>query len=262
MPQQGLTPRRAVFVLVFMTFMFAALPACAQSAEEVAALRKEVDALKASHAALKKDIDEIKEVLKPTPPKAIMDAPPGMVLPLSDAPSRGAAGAPIVMLEFSDYECPFCGKFVRDSYPAIDQDYVQTGKVRHVFRAFPLEAIHKNAFKAHEAAACAAVQGKYWPMHDLLFANQRALTATDLTQYARTVGLDMATFSTCLDSGKMTARIKKDLEIGFQIGVQGTPFFLIGTVAADGQLVVKKGMSGAQPFSVFKQAFEDVAAGR
>jgi protein-disulfide isomerase len=259
---QHLTTRRAVPVLLLLTFVFAALPACGQSAGEVAALRKELDALKASHAALKKDVDEIKEALKPTPKKAIMDAPPGMILPLADAPSRGATGATIVMMEFSDYECPFCGRFVRDSYPSIDREFIQTGKVRHVFRAFPLESIHKNAFKAHEAAACAADQGKYWPMHDLLFANQRALTIPDLTQYARTIGLDLTAYSKCLDSGKMTARVKKDLDTGAQVGVQGTPLFLIGTVGADGQLVVKKGISGAQPFSVFKQAFEEVAAGR
>jgi len=185
-----------------------------------------------------------------------------MTLPLADAPSRGAADAKIVMVEFSDYECPFCGRFVRDSYPSIDREFIKPGKVRHVFRAFPLEAIHKNAFKAHEAAACAGDQGKYWPMHDQLFANQRALTAADLTQHARTVGLDLTAFSKCLDSGKMTARVRKDLDAGTEVGVQGTPLFLIGTVAADGQLVVKKGISGAQPFSVFKQAFEDVAAGR
>jgi protein-disulfide isomerase len=262
MPYERLTYRRAVLVAFMATFVFAAVPACGQTAGEVAALRKELDALKASHAALRKDVDELREVLKPTPPKSIMDAPPGMTLPLSDAPSRGAAGAKIVMLEFSDYECAFCGRFVRDSYPAIDREFIQTGKVRQVFRAFPLESIHKNAFKAHEAAACAGDQGKYWPMHDRLFANQRALTVPDLTQHARTVGLDMALFSTCLDSGRMAARIKKDLDAGARVGVQGTPLFLIGTVGADGQLVVKKGISGAQPFTVFKQAFEDVAAGR
>jgi protein-disulfide isomerase len=249
MTHQRPSLRHGVIILMLVSFVFAALPACAQSAGEVAALRKEVEALKASHAALKKDVDDIKEALKPTPQKAIMDAPPGMILPLSDAPSRGAADAKIVMLEFSDYECPFCGRFVRDSYPAIDREFIQTGKVRHVFRAFPLESIHKNAYKAHEAAACAGDQGKYWPMHDRLFANQRALTAADLTEHARTAGLDVAVFSKCLDTGA-------------QVGVQGTPLFLIGTVAADGQLVVKKGISGAQPFGVFKQAFEDITAGK
>jgi protein-disulfide isomerase len=249
-------------MLVLAALVFTALPACAQSASEVATLRKELDALKASHAALQKDVDDIKEALKPSPPKAIMDAPPGMIVPLADAPSRGAAGAKIVMMEFSDYECPFCGKFVRESYPGIDREFIQTGIVRHVFRAFPLESIHKNAFKAHEAAACAGDQGKYWPMHDLLFANQRALTGADLTRHAQTVGLDLAAFGTCLSSGKMTAKVKKDLDAGSQVGVQGTPLFLLGTVGADGQLVVKKGISGAQPFSVFKQAFEDIAAGK
>jgi protein-disulfide isomerase len=211
---------------------------------------------------MQKDLDEIKAALKPTPPKAIIDAPPGMTVPIADAPTRGDAGARIVLVEFSDYECPFCGRFVRDSYPSIARDYIQTGKVRHVFRAFPLESIHKNALKAHEATACAGEQGKYWQLHDVLFANQRALTPSDLVQHAATAGLDLAAFRSCLDGGRMTARVRKDIDAGMQLGVQGTPLFLIGTVNPDGQVAVRKGISGAQPYSVFKQAFDDVAAGK
>jgi protein-disulfide isomerase len=253
---------RHAAVLSCCLLLAAAGPACAQKPDDVAALKAEVAALKAAQDAMRKDLDEIKALLKPAAPKTIMEAPPGMTLPIAGAPSKGAAGAPVVLVEFSDYECPFCARFVRDSYPSIDKEFIQTGKVRHVFRAFPLESIHKNALKAHEAAACAGEQGKYWALHDRLFANPKALGPADLVQHAQAAGLDMTAFKGCLDGGRMTAKVRADIDAGMQIGVQGTPLFLIGTVGADGQLAVKKGISGAQPFAVFKQAFEDVAAGK
>lgn len=254
--------RRCLFLALIAAVAAGAIPAAAQTAGEMAALRKELDSLKAGYAALRKDVDDIKAAMKPAPQRAIMDAPPGLTVSLADAPSRGAATARVVLLEFSDFECPYCGRFFNDAFPAINREFIQAGRVRHVFRAFPLESIHKNAFKAHEAAACAGDQNQYWPMHDRLFANQRALSPADLAGHARALGLNVAAFRTCLESGKMTARVRKDVDAGTAVGVQGTPLFLIGTVARDGQLVVKKGISGAQPFGVFKQAIEDVLAGK
>lgn len=237
-------------------------PACAQKPDDVAALKKEVDALKAGQEQLRKDLEELKAILKPAPESAIMTAPPGMTAPIADAPARGAASAPVVMLEFSDYECPFCGRFVRDTFPAVDREYIQTGKVKHVFRAFPLESIHKNAFKAHEAAMCAAAQGKYWALHDQLFVNQKALAPADLSRYAQTAGLDVAAFGACLSSDTMAPRVRSDVEFGNKLGISGTPLFLIGKPGPNGEMTVMKGISGAQPFSVFKKAIDDVMAGK
>lgn len=255
-------PARVAAVVLCWSVLVAAVPACAQAPADVEALRKDIEALKAGQAELRKELDEIKALLKPAPQSAIITAPPGMQAATTGAPAKGSASAPIVLIEFSDYECAFCGRFSRDSYPSIDREYIATGKVRHVFRAFPLESIHKNAAKAHEAAFCAAEQGKYWDLHSRLFANQRALTPPALSGYAREAGLDAAAFDACLSSGRMAARVQQDVEMGAKIGVQGTPLFLIGTPGADGNIVVLKGISGAQPFSVFKQAFDDVLAGR
>jgi protein-disulfide isomerase len=248
--------------LLVALFLAPAAPACAQKPDDLASLKKDIDALKAGQAELRKELDEIKALLKPAPQQTIMDAPPGMTATLSGAPTRGAASAPVIMVEFSDYECPFCGRFVRDAFPEIDREYIQTGKIRHVFRAFPLESIHKNAFKAHEAAMCAGDQGKYWAMHDRLFLNQKALAPDDLTAHARAIGLEPGAFAACLSSGKMTARVRSDVDAGTRMGISGTPLFLIGKPGPNGDMIVLKGISGAQPFSVFKQAIDDVAAGR
>ena len=108
------------------------------------------------------------------------------------APSRGKADARVTIVEFTDYQCPFCSRYVRETYPQLDKEYVQTGKVKYVLRDLPLEAIHPLAMKAAEAAHCAGEQGKYWEMHDRLFANQTELARTDLAKHAQALGLDAA----------------------------------------------------------------------
>src|SRR5438874_4471464 len=112
--------------------------------------------------------------------------------------------------------------------PQLEKDYIKTGKVKYVLRDFPIEAIHKQAFKAAEAARCAGEQGKFWEMHDAIFNNQRALDPAGLTEQAKTVGLDMAKFQPCLEEGKHAAAIRKDLADANQYGVRGTPHFLLG----------------------------------
>jgi protein-disulfide isomerase len=165
---------------------------------------------------------------------------------VDDDPSWGPEDAPVTIVEFSDFQCPYCARFVTQTYPQIKQQY--EGKVRFVFRDFPLTQIHENAQNAAEAAGCANEQGKFWEYHDMLFTNQSALDVASLKSYASQLGLDSATFDQCLDSGKYAEEIQKDLQDGNQYGVQGTPSFFV-----NGLLV-----SGAQPFSVF-QAVIDAA---
>ncbi len=231
----------------------------AQQQSEIAALQKEIEALKAGQAALQKDIQEIKNMLRPAQQQgAVMDAPPDVKMETAGSPSKGSADAKVVLIEFSDYQCPFCGRYTRDAFAAIDRDYVQTGKVRYVFRSFPLESIHKLAFKASEAALCAGEQGKYWAMHDRLFMDQAALAPAGLVAAAKAAGLDMAAFQPCLDSGRMAPAIRKDIAAGTEIGVRGTPLFLIGTSGPGATVTVLKAISGAQPYAVFQQTFDDL----
>lgn len=141
--------------------------------------------------------------------------------------------------------------------PQIDNDYIKTGKIKYVFRDLPLESIHKNAFKAAEAASCASEQGKFWEMHDRLFANQATLAPTNLPSHAEAIGLDMAKFQQCLDSGKYAAEIRKSMAEAGDAGIAGTPTFLLGfTEPNSSKVKVLKVLRGAQPYTAFKDAID------
>ena len=167
---------------------------------------------------------------------------------IEGAPYKGNENAPVIMVEYSDYECPFCGKFYAETLPQIESEYITSGKVKLVYKDFPL-SFHPNAQKAAEAARCAGEQkgnDGYWAMHDKIFENQQALSIGSFRQWANEIGLNIQQFDSCLQSGKMAALVKKDMDEGQRDGVQGTPAFFI-----NGRLI-----SGAQPFSAFQQAIE------
>src|SRR3989344_5639955 len=175
----------------------------------------------------------------PTPSVADMEAL------LDDDAVRGDKDAPVTIVEWSDFECPFCARFFEQTLPSIEEEYIKTGKVKLIYRDFPL-SFHTNAQKAAEAAECAGEQGKYWEMHDLLFAQGVQGGVAGFKQYAKTLGLNTAKFDTCLDSGAMAGEVQKDMADGAAVGIQGTPGFIV-----NGKLV-----SGAQPFAVFKQVID------
>jgi len=183
--------------------------------------------------------------LAPSAPAA-PSAPTGPIeVSLDDDPVIGDENAPITIVEFSDYECPFCGRHFQQSYPQLKADYIDTGKVRLVFRDYPLP-FHPSAQKAAEAAECAGDQDKYFEMHDKLFSNQQALSVADLKKYAGELGLNQKEFDECLDSGKQASEVQNDLNDGSKYGVSGTPSFFI-----NGLLLV-----GAQPYSEFKRVID------
>ncbi|RME53646.1 DsbA family protein [Candidatus Woesearchaeota archaeon] len=168
---------------------------------------------------------------------------------MDDDPVKGNPDAPVTIVEFSDYQCPFCGRHFQQTYPQLVKDYIDTGKVKLVYRDFPL-SFHPEAQKAAEAAECAGEQGKYWEMHDKLFQNQQSLGVANYKKWARELGLDGSKFDTCLDSGKMANEVKKDMADGQAAGVRGTPSFFING----------RPVRGAQPFSVFQGIIEDELA--
>jgi len=162
---------------------------------------------------------------------------------------KGSPDAPVTIVEFSEFECPFCGVYSRDTYPQIAKAYIETGKVKYVFRHFPLN-FHANAQKAAEAAECASEQGKFWEYHDVLFANQSALDVASLKKYASDLGLDAAKFDACLDSGRMADEVAKDAAEGASYGVTGTPAFFVNGLK----------LKGAQPFEVLQRLIEEELA--
>jgi protein-disulfide isomerase len=157
-------------------------------------------------------------------------------------PARGPDNAPVTIVEFSDFQCPFCSRAAETVHQVMD---AYPGKVRLVFRHFPL-AFHKQAPKAGEAAVCANEQGKFWEYHDALFKAQDKLMPDDLKAHAKAVGMDEKKFNECLDSGKQAEVVKKDMEAGQKVGVSGTPAFFINGVM----------LSGAQPIEEFKKVID------
>jgi len=164
----------------------------------------------------------------------------------------GPADAKVTITEFSDFQCPFCAKFFRETAPQIKQEYVDTGKVKFIYKHFPI-ASHSNSQKAAEAAECAADMGgqdAFWKMHDKMFQNNNLLSISNLKRFAAETGLNMTDFNLCLDSGAMRPRVLKDQQEGQKLGVTGTPAFFV-----NGQKI-----DGAQPFEVFKSAIENKLA--
>jgi protein-disulfide isomerase len=187
----------------------------------------------------------------------------GSTVAVAGAAFKGNATAPLTLIEFSDYQCPFCARHVAQTAPEIDREYVQTGKVKHVFRNMPIESLHPHAFKAAEAAECAGDQNKFWPMHDRLFANPQQLAAAQLPGHATAAGVEAGAFQQCLDTGKYTAKVRKDLSDAAGLGITGTPGFLIGkTVPGGGPVTVDVVVSGAKPFVAFKAEIDRLLAGK
>jgi protein-disulfide isomerase len=156
---------------------------------------------------------------------------------------RGDPQAPVTIVEFSDFQCPFCQK----AYPVVKELLSRyEGRIKLAFRDFPLQQVHSQAEMAAEASRCALEQGKFWEYHDLLFSNHGKLDQEQLMENARTLKLDENSFSSCLSGGKFQSDIEKDLEAGTRLGVDGTPAFFINGVL----------LSGAQPLSVFVKRIE------
>ena len=173
-------------------------------------------------------------------------------------PIIGNPNAPITIIEFSDFQCPFCAKFNIQTLPAIMNEYVNDGKVKLVFRDFPIQSIHSNALPASIAAECANEQRKFKEMHDMLFVNQNEWNNQKLddviitfTQYASEMGLEEREFDSCLKNGKYIEEIQKDLDDGRTYGVSGTPQFFVGNDQI-GFIELK----GAQPFENFKKVID------
>ncbi len=181
-------------------------------------------------------------------------APSGSVdVSADDDAFLGKKDAPVTIIEFSDFQCPFCRKFAEDTLPQLKKEYVDTGKARLVYRDFPL-SFHPGAIPAAQGAECAKEQGKFWQMHDTIFAEQAKqgsgtvqFTVDDIKKWAVQAGVNATKFNQCLDSGKYKQEVEKDMADGTAAGVSGTPATFV-----NGRAVV-----GAQPFSAFKAIIDE-----
>ena len=177
---------------------------------------------------------------------------------LDDDPIRGDPNAPITILEFSDFQCPFCARFHVQTFPLLFEEYIDTGKVNLVYRDFPIQSIHPNALPAAVSAECANEQGKYWEYHDMLFEKQSVWSRLNsdaaistFSQFATEVGLEQQQFDSCLGSGKYLEEVQHDMRDAREYDITGTPGFFIGNEEIG---FVK--INGAQPFDIFKRVID------
>ena len=172
---------------------------------------------------------------------------------LPDAASLGSVNAPLIMIEFSDYQCPFCRRHHETTFEELRKKYVATGQLRYVSIDFPLD-MHENAVKASFAAHCAAEQGKFWEMRDAMIEHNDHLKPEDLSQYAVKLELDPESLNRCIDSGRYKSAVEQNQSDGRSVGITGTPSFVLGRLKdgrVEGTLIV-----GAQPFSTFETQIE------
>ena len=242
--------RFPLVVLVVLTLLCTRI-GFAQTGEEFKVLKEEVKSLKEGQTAVQKDIRDIRSLLganQAQPEQEFEEA----VIRIKGAPFKGDDNAKIVMIILSDFGCTWCGRYARDTFPRVENEFIKTGKVKYVFIDFPMNT---TTFKAAEAANCASEQEKFWEMHDRLFANQSALRPTDLIDHAEAIGLDMPRFSECIESHKYSARIGDELSQGRQFGVNGAPTFFFGFAELGDKVRVVKTVKGGR-YDALKDAIE------
>lgn len=169
-------------------------------------------------------------------------------IPTEGSYALGPADAPITLVEFSDYQCPFCRRWHAEVYEPLMAAY--PGKIRLVYRHLPLTSIHPDAFPAAEAAMCAGEQDAYWPFHEKLFSSEE-LGNQVYVRYAQDLGLDMKTFESCISERKYQQAVEKDMNFAIDLGIRSTPTFFINGLA----------VVGAQPLEVFQQVIDKELAG-
>ena len=191
------------------------------------------------------------------PTNKVRPEPPLPTEPLSldGVTTKGDPSAAVVIVEFSEFQCPYCGKFAKETLPSLEASYILPGRVQFAFRHLPLEKIHSNAFSAAEAVECAGRQGQFWKMHDLLFVSPKQLSQSDIVGRARTLNLDSETFGKCL-GGEVSAKVRADMAAGMKLGVTGTPTFFIGRLEKPGSVRVSQRISGAAPLASFTEAID------
>ncbi len=210
--------------------------------------------------AILNELRQIKQLMQ----RPQQQAQPAQQVPKPDEPATvsvvgvpflGKADAPLTLVMFTDYQCPFCSRFENQTLPEIKKQYIDTGRLRFVVRDLPLP-FHPNAAKAAEATHCAQEQGKFWELREKLVNNGDKLNAKQLPEYARSVGIDVDKFSACLESGRHAGPVKASADLAGTIGISGTPSFVVGRSKGDKVDGVK--LVGAQPFAAFDQKLKEL----
>lgn len=207
---------------------------------------RDIEALKISQRQLAQDVAALRK---------------NPIIDVSTSPFLGSDEALVTLIEYSDYECPFCIRHTEQTMPQINANFIDTRRIRYVFKDFPIDQLHPDAIRAHEAGRCAAAQDKFWNLHRLLFSAPGTHTPDALEQRAAEAGLNMTTFRACLSVGQVKNAIQATVAEAANLGANGTPAFFIGVRdPATNQVRIARAISGAQPYSVFEQALNAALA--
>jgi protein-disulfide isomerase len=250
-------PKQTLFTLHASLLLLAAMLCCSPLTRATEPAGGGDDAITGNTAdAILKELKEIRQVLEKIEQQGGRAAqgpskPTIATIPIKGKQVMGAEDAPVTVVEFADYQCPFCLRFTKTTFPLLKQKYIDTGKVRWVALNLPLP-FHKDARKAAQAAHCAGEQDKFWEMRELLFMNPQKLNVENLPAHAATLSLDMDAFNSCLQSDRHLAEIDQDAKDANAVRLTGTPSFIIGKTASDeitGDVII-----GAQPMNKFDAA--------
>ena len=238
---------------IFLGAMLAALPSAILAADPLT--KEQGDAILNELRAIR---GLLERPAAPPVPTAMPENNTPVKVDVKGAYSVGRADAPVTVVAFIDYQCPFCKRFDAQTYPELKKRFIDTGKVRFVVKDLPLE-MHPYAQKASEASYCAADQGKYWPMREKLIANTEKLDSAALAVYAHEIGIKAEAFKNCLGSGKHAATVKHTADQARELGISGTPTFVIAKGGGDSVTGVK--LVGAMPFAQFEQKINALLGG-
>ena len=192
----------------------------------------------------------------PPPGTRVRTSPPLPAEPVAlRGVSQGSTAAKLALIVYSEFKCPFCGVFARDTMPALTEKYISTGKVQLMFRHFPLDGLHPFARRAAQAAECASQQGRFTPLHDAMFASQASLDGPALDAHIVRLGLRNSEFDACM-TGPAAKRIDEDIQAGRALGVNGTPTSFIGVAQPDSRFKLVQRISGARPLKDFEAALD------
>lgn len=191
-------------------------------------------------------------------PEAASEFDDNPVISLVDVPLLGSRSADVILLEFSDYECPYCRRHATGAFKQLKTEFIDTGRIRYGFSNNPLETIHPRARHLATVAGCADRQGRFWEMHEALFAASR-VTDEGLMQITADLRLDTPRLLECLSNSRpIDNAISKQVEIAHLLGLESTPGFLVGRIRPDGRVLALKRIRGAQPVAVFRRVLEDI----
>jgi protein-disulfide isomerase len=169
----------------------------------------------------------------------------------------------VALVEYSDYECPFCIRHFTQVMPEIQKAYIDTNKIRYMFRDFPIDELHPQSIRAHIASHCAVEQGKFWDLHNRLFSQAGSHTAEALSARATEAGMNIPAFNACIAADKYSAAIRQSTALAISFGASGTPFFVVGKFdPRTNQLTPIKAIPGAYPFTQFQQFIDAALAGK